>query len=217
LWLAAPGIALAEEEAGAPKEGEGGGERGAGGQGGEEAGQVTGAPKLQAYEEVERGFFLRTTFGAAMAVTDMFGDSIGVVRENSLWPGPVLGLEIGYDLGQIASLHVAVQGQQVLGLQTRGTHESGADLTLLALMLGGRINLVTTQRLGWYLKVGAGWMFTWPELAGVDWGFLVHGGTGLEYATKLRHFSLGLEVTAQYDIANGGVLVGLSPTLKYVF
>ncbi|HOX46365.1 MAG TPA: adventurous gliding motility protein CglE [Myxococcota bacterium] len=204
LCLMAPAAALAEEAAG-------------GAQDSEEQGQITGAPKAQVFEEVERGFFLRTTLGAAMAVTDMFGDSAGVKRESTLWPGPVVGLEIGYDFGQYASLHLAAQGQQIIGVQERNDRESGADATLLALMLGGRVNLVTSQRVAWYLKVGAGWMFTWPELAGLDSGFLVHGGTGVEYATKLRHFTVGLEATAQYDIANGGLLVGLSPTLKYVF
>jgi hypothetical protein len=184
---------------------------------GEADGQVTGAPRAQVFEEVERGFFLRSTFGAAMVVTDMFADDGAMTRENSLVPGPLVSLELGYDLGQIASLHLAGQYQQLAGVQSRAGNTTSADVTAFSLMLGGRINLITTQRLGWYFKAGAGWMFAWPGLAGVEQGFMVQGGTGLEYATKLRHFFLGLEVVGQYDIANGGVVVGLAPTLKYVF
>jgi hypothetical protein len=42
-------------------------------------------------------------------------------------------------------------------------------------------------------------------------------GTGLEYATQLRHFFVGLEVAASYLPAIGGFSAIVTPTLKYTF
>ena len=173
------------------------------------------APKVQEFEEVQRGFFLRTTMGISMSVTDMFGDK----RSSNPWPpGPVLQLEAGYDIGQIVSIHVALHGQQVVGVREMDkVGDLSHDATLLAAMLGGRFNMMTTKRLALFLKANVGWMYATPDLASLDPGLLVQAGIGLEYATMLRHFFVGIEVWASYDLANKGVLASLAPCLKYTF
>ncbi len=173
------------------------------------------APRVQKFEEVQRGFWLRTNMGFAMSVTDMFGDK----RSSNPWPpGPVLQIEGGYDFGQIASIHIALHGQQVVGVREMGNvPDLSNDAALIATMLGGRFNIMTTKRLGWFIKANVGWMFTAPDLAEFDSGLLIQGGIGLEYATMLRHFFVGIEIWASYDISNRGVLVSLTPSLKYTF
>ena len=178
-------------------------------------GKGKGAPKLQKFDEVERGFWLRADLGIALAVVDPFSDN----RSAGIWPpGPLLQLEIGYDFGQVASIHIALHGQQVSGNRELTNRPSiSNDAAMLAPMLGVRFNFVTTKRLAWFIKAAAGWMFTAPSLAEFESGLLVQAGTGIEYATALRHFFVGLEAWGSYDLANGGVLVSLTPTLKYTF
>jgi len=174
-----------------------------------------GAPKVQQVDEVERGLWLRADLGVAMTVLDPFGSN----RESGPWPpGPLLQLELGYDFGQVASIHLAINGQQVIGQQKREDREAlSNDVAAVALLAGGRFNILTTKRLGWFVKAAVGWMFVAPSLAEMKDGLLVHGCTGIEYATWLRHFSVGIEAGAAYDVANGGLQVLLTPTLKYVF
>ena len=178
------------------------------------ADESKGEPRIQKFQEVERGFWMRTTLGVALTLGDVFGDG----REASMLPGPLVTLEFGYDLGQIASLHLAVMGQQIIGVRELSNRpEVSNDVGAMALMAGGRFNLVTGKRRGWFIKAQVGYMMTAPEMAEYQAGLLVQGGTGLEYATQLRHFFVGMEVFGQYDLANSGIGIGLTPTLKYVF
>ena len=71
------------------------------------------SPRVQKFVEVERGFWLRATGGAAMTLRDVFADG----REASMMPGQVFSLELGYDFGQVASVHFTVLGQQVIGVR----------------------------------------------------------------------------------------------------
>jgi len=172
-------------------------------------------PQVQKFQEVERGFFIRSAFGFSMAVTDLFG---GDDWKSPLWPpGPVIGIEIGYDLGQVASIHMAAYGLQVSGTRETSRAEVSNDAGALLAMLGGRFNLTTTKRTGWYIKGGVGYMFAAPKMAKLDEGAVIHLGTGIEYATQLRHFFVGLEVVASYLPAIGGFSAIVTPTLKYTF
>jgi hypothetical protein len=173
-------------------------------------------PRIQKFEEVERGFWLRTTFGISMAVANHFGEEN---RESPIWPpGPVVTIEMGYDFGQIASMHLAVQGQQVTGSRDMGTRSSVPnDSGAIGVLLGARFNIITSKRLGWFLKAGVGYMLAIPDTALLDNGLVIQAGTGIEYATNLRHFFIGIEAGAQYLMSNDGIGVLLTPTLKYTF
>lgn len=172
-------------------------------------------PEVQKFREVERGFWIRSAFGFSMAVTDLFG---GDDWESPMWPpGPVIGVEMGYDLGQVASIHLAAYGLQVSGTRSTSRADVSNDAGAFMAMLGARFNLMTTKRTGWFVKAGAGYMFAAPELARLDQGAVVHLGTGIEYATQLRHFFVGLEVVASYLPAIGGFSAIVTPTLKYTF
>ena len=174
------------------------------------------APKLQKFAEVERGFWLRSTFGISLSLLNHFG---GSGQESSLWPpGAVMTLEAGVDFGQVASLHLALQGQQVLGSRDLSGHGSVPnDTDVIGIMLGGRFNLVTGKRLAWFIKAQVGYMFGMPEVASLGDGLAFQGGSGLEYATSLRHFFIGLEVLAEYMMSHGGLGLLVTPTVKYVF
>jgi hypothetical protein len=174
------------------------------------------APKVQKFEDVERGFWLKSTIGMALMLGDVFGDD----RESPLWPvDPMVGIEMGFDLGQVAAIHLAVYGQHVSGNRTLSASgsEISNDAGALMLMAGGRFALVTTQRLSWFIKASGGYALAVPEMAKLDPGVVVHAGSGIEYATGLRHFFVGLEAAGQYFVASSCFSVLITPTLKYAF
>jgi hypothetical protein len=172
--------------------------------------------KAQKAVEIERGVWLRSTFGMSTTVINVF--SGGQKQKSSVWPlGTVMGIELGFDLGQIASLFLAFAADHLPGSRETSRGSVGNDAAAFLGMGGVRFSLMTTKRLSWYVKAAAGYLLSSPELATLDNGILVQGGTGLEYATKLRHFYLGLEASGQFLVAGGGLMVVLTPTLKYVF
>ncbi len=172
-------------------------------------------PKVQKFQEVERGLWLRSTFGIGMSLTNPFeGNSDG-----EIWPpGAALALEAGLDFGQFASVHFAVVGRHLSGKRSLpgGKHAPG-DSDAVMVMLGARFNLATTKRLAWFIKAAAGYAFGYPDVAGLGSGLAVHGGTGIEYATQLRHFFIGIELCAEYLMSHDGLGLIITPTLKYTF
>ncbi len=180
------------------------------------AGLAHAEPQVQKFEEVERGFWLRSTMGISVAMINHFGEDS---RESSLWPpGPVLAVEMGIDLGQFGSLHLALQGQQISGSRDMGSRASVPnDSNTIGFLAGGRFNLLTTKKTSWFLKAAVGYMLASPGIAELDDGLLVQAGAGVELATNLRHFFFGLEAAGQYLLANGGLGIMATPTLKYVF
>jgi hypothetical protein len=178
------------------------------------------SPKVQKFQEVERGFWLRSAFGVSVTLTDVFKEKKNVdrPRESSVWPpGLIIGLEMGYDLGQVAALHLGVYGRQISGTQGSGDSTISTDADVLMLMLGGRFNLATTKRLGFFIKASVGYMLASPEMAKIGDGVEIHAGAGIEYATQLRHFFVGAEALASYLPAVGGFSAIITPTLKYTF
>jgi len=180
----------------------------------EEEGARSG-PRIQKFEEIERGFWLRSNFGISLAVMNHFG---GDDTESPIWPpGPVVSLEMGIDFGQVASIHLAIHGQQVTGTRNSSRGSIPNDSTAIGVLLGGRFNFVTTKRLGWFIKAGVGYMLSIPDLTKLDDGLVAQAGTGIEYATSLRHFFIGIEVLAQYLMSNNGLGILVTPTVKYTF
>jgi len=178
----------------------------------------SGGAKVQKYDEVEYGFWMRSQFGMLLSLGDFFGDS----GESPLWPpGPIMGLEIGYDFASMISALLSVTGLQVSGTETftrsGKTSEISHDATGLVLGAGLRFALMTTQRLAWYVKGGVGYALTFPEVSGFEPGLAIQGATGLEYATALRHFFLGLEAGVQFQLPSSGLMVLVTPTVKYTF
>jgi len=175
----------------------------------------TEGPRTQSYQEVERGLWLRTTFGMTLSLTNHFGTG----RSSSVWPpGPMVNLELGYDLGQVASLNISLLGEQLVGSRQVGERgDIPNDAAVMGLLAGGRFNLVTTKRMALFVKAQAGYAMAFPASSELKNGFLVAGGAGVEYATALRHFFIGLETSAQYLIASSGLALTVTPMIRYTF
>ncbi len=182
-------------------------------------GRSSSSPQVQTFQEVERGFWLRSAFGVSVTLTDVFKEKDREnSRESSIWPpGFLIGLEMGYDLGQVAAIHLGVYGRQVSGTQKSGDGTISTDADVLLLLLGGRFNLATTKRMGFFVKANVGYMLASPDLARLEDGMEIQAGAGIEYATQLRHFFVGLEALASYLPSIGGFSAIVTPTLKYTF
>jgi hypothetical protein len=177
-----------------------------------------GVTKVQKIEEVERGFWFRSAFGFSFVFGNAFKSSSVDKRQSSMGvPGPVMGLEMGFDLGQIASIGIMASGSQIAGIRNANFGDVSNDADVLEVGLGVRFALMTTKRLAWFLKVGGSYLFAAPDMASFSSGFVVGGGTGLEYATNLRHFFIGVELVGQFHLPSSSVMAWVTPTLKYTF
>ncbi|HET6984736.1 MAG TPA: adventurous gliding motility protein CglE, partial [Myxococcaceae bacterium] len=79
------------------------------------------------------------------------------------------------------------------------------------------------QRTWLYLKAGGGFALLKPNaLFATDpvdsyGSILVFGGPGLQYYTRLRHFSVGVEVVGSYLLKPKTFGFAITPNLRYAF
>lgn len=178
---------------------------------------ISSQPRVQKFDEIERGFWIRSSFGMSITSQNPFKDKS---RKNPAWPpGGAFGLEMGYDFGQVASIHVAACGMHLNGYQIIDKEKRNvpSDVGVYMITLGTRFNLATTKRTAWFIKAGAGYLMARPKGTTLDDGLAVQAGTGIEYATNLRHFFVGLEAVADYFVESKGIVYTLTPIVKYSF
>ena len=65
--------------------------------------------------------------------------------------------------------------------------------------------------------VGAGVSLMRPKNIYESIDILVRAGLGLEYYTRLRHFSVGIDVDFAFGIKNMGAGLLILPNMKYTF
>ncbi len=174
-------------------------------------------PQVQQFEEVERGFWIKSFFGISVTSQNPFRDKS---RKNPVWPpGGTIGVEMGVDFGQVGSIHMAACGLHLTGnrIVDDNTSNVANDVGVFMLMAGGRFNVATTKRTAWYLKGAAGYLMARPKEATLEDGLVLQMGAGIEYATNLRHFYVGLELGAGYFLASKGLISIITPVLKYTF
>jgi hypothetical protein len=181
---------------------------------------IVGDTRVIDIDEVERGFFTSLDYGYAYYIP-LSQPGFLVLNPTWLTPSPRIGLRVGYDILNNIAVDGFVSGTFNEGiidpadLQTKGLT---GDLSSLSVGLGGRFAFVTTDRLFVYARVGVGYAFWFPQgLAGSLGSIHTDLNVGLEYYTKLRHLSVGVELGAQAMIAPTAIAVELRPIVKYTF
>jgi hypothetical protein len=182
--------------------------------------QLQEDPRVAKFRDVERGFFVGFEAGyqgfvdtptADKAKYPLAGDSGGSAG------GLVVGATMGVDIGPLLSVALYAQGTS----QRAGANYGAFDL----LSLGGDVRLALKswrdrnewQRLFLYVHARGGYAKTSPEgLFGTS-DLVVAGGPGIEYFTKLRHFSVGAAVDAVYATKAGAAGFAIYPTVRYTF
>lgn len=188
--------------------------------------QETAAPNLQTdprapkFRDVERGLFVGFEVGylgltetptADRAKYPLAGASGGAAG------GVLVGATVGVDLGQNLSVAVVAQGGN-----EKANPNYGA-FSLLSAGLDVRVALKSWRdrnewrRLFVYVHGRGSYARTFPEGLFGSSDLVVAGGPGVEYFTKLRHFSVGAAVDAVYATKAAALGYAIYPTVRYTF
>jgi hypothetical protein len=174
------------------------------------------------FNEIERGLYFALQGGPFFFVNPPATE--GTPRPFS--PGQSAQVEVGLDLGERLSIGAFVLGAtNSAGSEYEGKSgktASGAFSTLvpgatLRAHLVGFADSQDVKRTFIYARAGAGLALFRPKLLLPDSDILVFAGPGVEYYTRLRHFSVGLEVTGSYLVSSGSIGFAVSPNLRYAF
>jgi hypothetical protein len=179
--------------------------------------------KAEAVNEVERGFFI----GAGAGPFFMLNPPAPKDAKRPFSPGQMAQVELGVDLGSLLSVSVFLTGtanragSEYTGLS--GTGAASGDFASLVPGAAARVNFLgfadayETKRTWIYLRAGAGIALFSPRQLLPTPDILVFGGPGVEYYTRLRHFSVGVELTGSYLLTTGSFGFAITPNLRYAF
>jgi hypothetical protein len=182
--------------------------------------QLQDDPRVAKFRDVERGFFVGFEAGF-LGLTDtptadkekftLAGNSGGAAT------GLLVGAMLGYDITRNVSVALVGQG---------GNEKAGPNYGAFSIFAAGldlRVGFVgwrdrnDWQRLFVYAHGRGSYARTFPEgLFGTS-EVLIAGGPGVEYFTKLRHFSVGAAVDVVYAAKAGALGYALYPTIRYTF
>jgi len=172
------------------------------------------------WKEVERGLYASGQVGVGVV--------LAAPGQAPLMTGLSLGLALGVDLTQELQLEGFLVGVQVgapasyRGAET-GVISTGGDFVALLAGARARYGVLSvsdsqgTKRLFWTLSLGGGALGSAPSSILGGFGAQVLAGTGLRYFTRMRHFSLSVELEAAYGISSGFLLLQPNLGLAYTF
>jgi hypothetical protein len=176
-------------------------------------------PRAPRFAEVERGLFTGFEAGwlfLTKTPTANPGKYPFAGAGGGSGHGLLVGGSLGYDFGRVALAAF------VLGAHPRAGVSYG-DFSVFAGGLDGRVALLAAsdrqgvERLYVYLHARGGYARSYPAgLFGTNDLFFA-GGPGVEYYTRLRHFSVGLAVDGAYFTKAKAPGVAVVPTLRYTF
>jgi hypothetical protein len=188
--------------------------------------QTQGAPtkdkEAVTFNEIERGFFVGL-HGGFMGVVNPPA-AAGTPRPFA--PGQMAQVQVGYELGERLSVSGFLMGSaNRAGSQYVGHSGGAASGDFSTLIPGGAVqfNLVgfsdnqDVKRLWLYARGGGGLAMFSPSALLPTSDVFLFVGPGVEYFTRLRHFSVGLELTGSYLVGSGTLGFALTPNLRYSF
>lgn len=177
-------------------------------------------PRAAKFKDVERGFFVGFDAGwsgffktpTADAAKHPYAGTGGGASS-----GLVIGLNVGVDIGTLVAVSVFAVGSN---------QNASVDYGAFSLYAGGLDVRVSPwsmkDRNGWerlfaYVHARGGYARTWPEGLFGSTETLAAAGAGLEYFTRLRHFSVGVAADAEYALKAKALGFALYPTVRYTF
>ncbi len=189
------------------------------------------APAVQSREprqqepiaSVVRGFYIeaKATGGYTLADQNLEAPVVGpgtpypTLAGASERLGGVAGLQlnIGYDLTEHVALQAVVGNMFASGRRA----DYVRDLSIAYGGLQARLAFDLTDRLDLLASVGVAYASQDNQVEASEKGAAVLGGIGFEYYVHVRHFSVGLELSALAPLSPSRVFLGLSPMIKYTF
>jgi hypothetical protein len=174
------------------------------------------------FDEVERGFFFGVGYGAnylrppAPTGTPALPFSSGQMGM----------VEIGYELAERVALSAYFMGSvNRAGSDYTGFSNGTASGDFSVLVPGAALRLNAlgfsdsqgVQRTWLYLRGGGGYAMFSPRTLLPDPDTFLFAGLGVEYFTRLRHFSIGLEASGSYMVTSKSQGFAVAPTVRYSF
>ena len=193
-------------------------------------GGVTREKQAAPLSEIERGFFFEAR-GGFWATVSPPGQSVtpgGTMGAAGFSPGQAAEIDLGVDIGERVSLALSLlgafnrNGSDYLGLATTPRTATG-DYSALVPGASAKIRIVGfpdeqgVSRTWLYVRLAGGAVFYSPKDLLPKLDALVTGGFGIEYFTRLRHFSVGLEANVNVALLTTTFGFSVLPTLKYSF
>jgi hypothetical protein len=177
-------------------------------------------PRAARFREVERGLFAGLEVGYLHLLKTPVADPARYPYAGSdggAADGVVIGLVVGYDVtSRLAVSLFATQGN-VTASPSYGSFNLTAVGADVRFAFAGLRDANEVERLYLYLHARGGYAWTYPQGLFGDTEVLAQGGVGLEYYTRLRHFSVGLAVDGLYFTRAKASGFSVVPTLRYTF
>jgi opacity protein-like surface antigen len=187
-----------------------------------EAGTATAREPKQAapLASVVRGFYIEAKGTGGYTVSDQkipgsLAGSYPQAAGKSEKLGSTAGLQlnVGYDLTDNVALQVV--GGELFASGRRS--DVARDLSVAYGGLQARVAFDLTDRLDLLASAGVAYASQSNQVEKAQTGAAILGGIGFEYYVHVRHFSVGLELSAIAPTSPSRVFVGLSPQIKYTF
>jgi hypothetical protein len=177
-------------------------------------------PRAPKFKDVERGFFIGFEAGYMGLLKTPTADpekfplaGAGGGRAG----GVLVGALAGVDVTKALAVAVYLQGGNARANPDYGAfsvYAAGLDLKLAVL---GRKDVNDWERFYAYLHARGGYAKTYPQgLFGTN-DTIVGGGPGIEYYTRLRHFSIALGADVLYATKAKAAGFAVYPTIRYTF
>ncbi len=183
--------------------------------------QAAGDRPAETIQEIERGLYFSVLGGPFFIVNPPASSG-----PRPFSPGQVAQVEVGLDIGQ----RLSVGGFLMVASNRAGSEYEGnsggtasGDFSMLVpgalarLQLVGLADAQGVQRTWIYVRGGAGYAMFRPKQLLPEADILVFAGPGVEYYTRLRHFSVGIEVTGTFLVQSQSIGFAVMPNLRYAF
>ncbi len=187
----------------------------------EAAPQLQEDPRAARFHDVERGLFVGFEIGYQSVLKTPVADPARFPYAppggGGQAGGMLVSLVVGYDLSSRLALSLFALATDLKADPSYGAFDvvgGGADIRFAVIGWGDSNGV---ERVYGYVHARGGYTRTNPNgLFGTN-SVLAQGGVGVEYYTRLRHFSVGLALDGLYYSAPAAAGFAVTPTLRYTF
>lgn len=177
-------------------------------------------PRAPRFREIERGLFVAAEvgfLGLTKTPTANRQKYPGAGADGGFAAGPIVGLQLGLDLGdRFALALVAIGANQSASVSYGAFSLVGAGADARFALWAGK-DSQGTERVYLYAHARGTFFATDPRGLFGDTDVLLAAGPGVEYHTRLRHFAVGLAVDGVYALQAKSPGIAVVPTLRYTF
>jgi hypothetical protein len=179
--------------------------------------------KAVVFEEIERGFFfeVRGGFWATVNPPAAAGGKTYFSR------GQAAEVDVGFDIGERVSPSIFfLASANTMGSDYQGFATGGVATGDYGMIMPGaavKVRLLGLDdgqgvaRTWLYVRAAGGAAFFHPGILLPKMDILISAGPGVEYFTRLRHFSIGIEANLNFMALTGSLGFSVLPTVKYAF